>query len=139
MRDEFVVTAVTSSGAGRHGDEGSTGQQIIDGALLNRRRIIVTLIQQDRVSYGRLQRPGYRLDEGADGFPTKAVDEPPQFVTVSRRHSLANQGRDAQFVDEDVVRLVRIGEELGDDVKIGSNPPSGIQQIIFFFKNKVEL
>ena len=42
----------------------------------------------------------------------------------------SNQRRNAQTIDENVVRLVRIGEQLGDDVQIRSNLSRSVQQIL---------
>ena len=71
VRDELVVAAIGAGGAARHVDEGGGGDEVVEGALLARRGVVVGLVEEDRVRHARDERTIARLNERSHGFSTE--------------------------------------------------------------------
>lgn len=74
MGYKFVVAAVAAGCTSGHTDKGCTRKKVVDGSLLNGRRVVMALIKKNCMRNGRLQWSCQRLDESAHWFATKAVN-----------------------------------------------------------------
>lgn len=130
MRHQLIVTAIAARCAARHRHQRRRRQQIKHRSLLNRRRIVVRQIEEQRMRNHRRQRALHRIVERADGCTAVAVHQTALLVRVPRGLRLPDQRRDAQPIHEDVIGLIRVREQLRNDVQLGIHLARGVQHIL---------